>query len=280
VSTQYGLNGYVIPGKTQTRGMWLLKETEYAPSLAPRRSVVEIPSTHYQIPKWDDPMSAITLGLKLRVQGDTPDDLRGLWNDLTGLLGMGTNQPIELTRIRDSHTESADGQLVSTTSPDFFCDSNRADVQIILNIPGGAWRGDYVEQGFAINNTTSSTVGLTTTAPIVDSLIRVPGPIGSVTIKDTVSSTSVNWTKAGSTVVPSGQYLLIDPYNMIAHIVTTPVWTFTGTNVSGRLVFQDLGPFTITSRRSGPSLTVTSSVQITSTETAGPVVIRARAAVV
>jgi hypothetical protein len=280
VSTQYGLNGYTLPGKTQLHGMWLLKDTEYAPSLAPRRAVVEIPATHYQIPKWDDPMSAITLALKVRVQGTDPDNLRELWNDLTGLLGMGTNQPVQLTRIRASNIESADGQLVSTTSPDFFCDSNRADVQIIFNIPGGAWRGDYVEQGFAINNTTTSTVGSGTTMPIVDSLIRVPGPIGSVTIRDTVSDTSVNWTKSGSTVVPSGQYLLIDPYNMIAHIVTSPVWTFTGTDVSGRLVFQDLGPFTMTSRRSGPSLTVTSSVEITSTETAGPVVIRARTAVV
>jgi len=279
LSTQYGLNGFLIPGRTQTRGIWLLKDTEYAPALAPRRAVVEIPATHYQIPKWDDPMSAITLGLRLRVKGDDPTDLRGLWNGLTGLLGMGTNQPIQLTRVRGSDTETADGQLVSTTSPDFFCDANRADVQIVLNIPGGSWRGPYVEQSFAINNTTTCNVGLETTTPIVDSLIRVPGPIGSVTITDTVSNTSVNWTK-GSLTVPSGQYLLIDPYNLIAHIVTTPIWTFTGTNVSGRLVFQDLGPFTITSRRSGPSLTVTSSVQVTSTETAGPVTIRARAAMV
>ena len=279
MSTQYGLNGFTIPGTTQTRGIWLLKETEYAPALAPRRAVVEIPATHYQIPKWDDPMSAITLGLKVRVQGDDANDLRGLWNSLTGAFGMGNNQPVELTRVRGTNTETADGQLVSTTSPDFFCSTNRADVQIIFNIPGGSWRGPYVEQGFAINNTTTSNVGLSTTAPIVDSLIRVPGPVGSITVRDVVSNTAVNWTK-GSLTVPSGQYLLMDPYNLIAHIVTSPVWTFTGTNVSSRMVFTDLGPFTITSRSGGSSLTVTSQVQIVSTETAGPVVIRARAAVV
>lgn len=279
MSTQYGLNGYVIPGRTQTRGIWLLKDTEYAPSLAPRRAVVEVPATHYQIPKYDDPMSAITLGLRCRVQGSDPDDLRELWNDLTGLLGAGTNQAVELTRHRAANVETADGQLVSTTSPDFFCDTNRADVQIVFNIPGGAWRGPYTEENLSINGTTNSTIGAGTTLPIIDALIRVPGPVGSVTVTDTVSGTAVNWTK-GAFTVPSGQYLLIDPWAMRAHIVTSAVWTFTGTDVSSRLVFVGLGPFTITSRRSGPSLTVTSSIQVASTETAGPVRIRARTAVV
>lgn len=278
MSTQYGLNGYVIPGRTQTQGMWLLKDTEYAPALAARRATVEIPGVHYQIAKWDDPMSAINLGLRVRVQGTDPDDLREQWNILTGLLGMGTNQPIEVTRHRGDHVEYADAQLISTTSPDFFCDSNRADVQIILNIPGGAWRGEYVEQDFTINATSSSTVGLESTMPIVDPLIRVPGPVGAITVQDTVSGTAVNWTK-GTNTVPGGNYLLIDPSLMVAHIITSPVWTFTGTNVSGRLVFTGVGPLTITSRRTGPSATVTSSLVVTTTETAGPVKIRARAAV-
>lgn len=279
MSTQYGLNGYVIPGTTQTQGIWLLKDTEYAPSLAPRRTVVEIPAVHYQIAKWDDPMSAINLGLRVRVQGTDPDDLREQWNVLTGLLGMGTNQPIDVTRHRGDHVEYAEAQLISTTSPDFFCDSNRADVQIILNIPGGAWRGDYVEQNFSINATSASTVGLASTMPIVDPLIRVPGPVGSLDVLDVVSGTAINWTK-GTTTVPVGNYLLIDPSLMVAHIITSPVWTFTGTNVSGRLTFSGLGPLTITSRRTGPSATATSSLTVTTTETGGPVRIRARAAVV
>lgn len=279
MSTQYGLNGYVIPGQTQLRGIWLLTNTEYAPSLAPRRAVVEVPQTHYQIPKWDDPMSAITLGLHLRVKGDDPDDLRDLWNTLTGLLGAGTNQPVELTRHRADNVETADGQLVSTTSPDFFCNVNRADVQMVFNIPGGAWRGPYLEENLSANGTTVSTIGVTTTMPIIDSLIRVPGPVGSVTVTDTVSGTAVNWTK-GSFVVDPGEYLLIDPWTMRAHIVNDTSWTFNGEDVSSRLVFVGLGPFTLTSRRSGLVPTVTSSIQVSSTETSGPVRLRARAAVV
>jgi hypothetical protein len=45
-------------------------------------------------------------------------------------------------------------------------------------------------------------------------------------------------------------------------------------------VYAGLGPFTITSRRTGPVISVQSQVTVSYTESPGPVRIRARAAVV
>lgn len=281
MSVRYGLNGYILPSTTQTSGMWLLTETEYAPALSARRAVLELPQSHYSVPMWDDPLSEITLGMKIRVKGTSADNLRTQWNVLTGLLGMGSNQPVKLTRYRDATTETADGQLVSSTTPAYEHVRNVLDVQIVMNIPGGSWRSvSTSDQSFAAGAGQSVTVANLSTRPITDALIRIPGPVGTVTITDNTSQTGISWTNA-SLSVPTGSYLLIDPSIMVAKIVSTDTWDITiGTPASARLVYTGYGPLTLTSRRTGVSATATSSLTVQLSGGSGPVVIRAKTAVV
>lgn len=124
MATAYKINGFTIGGNAVSQGIYLLGGTEYAPALAPRRAVIEPPGVHYSIPQWNDPLSQVTVSLKVRVIDLSPELLASRWNTLIGLLGMGTNQPVTLTRVRGTVEETADAQLVSMTTPDFSCPSS------------------------------------------------------------------------------------------------------------------------------------------------------------
>jgi hypothetical protein len=251
MSTAYRINGFTIGGNAVSSGMYLLDGTEYAPALAPRRSVIEIPGTHYAIPQWRDPVSQITVSLKIRVVDVSAEGLASRWNTLMGLLGMGTNQPITLTRVRGSIQETADAQLLSMNTPDFSCPASRADATIIFNIPGGAWRG--VQNTATYFNSSSNTLpdALASTVPIADALLLLKGPATSLTVTDNTSGTTIFWGD-GSTTVGSNQWLLIDPRYMRARLQTSESWSFSsGTNVTGALEFRGNGPLTFTSKGSG-----------------------------
>ncbi|AXH66222.1 hypothetical protein SEA_SATIS_61 [Streptomyces phage Satis] len=251
MATAYKINGFTIGGKALTAGMYLLEGTEYAPALAPRRAVIEIPTVHYAIPQWNDPLSQITVSLKIRIVDVTPEGLASRWNTLMGLLGMGTNQPITLTRVRGTIEESADAQLVSMNTPDFSCPADRADATIIFNVPGGAWRGPQSDVTFFNSSSNTLANALASTVPIADALLLLKGPATALTVTDNTSATTVFWGD-GSSSVSSVQWLLIDPRYMRARLQTSETWSFsTGTNVTGALEFRGNGPLTFTSRGSG-----------------------------
>jgi hypothetical protein len=251
VSTWYEINGYPIGGKAVDPGTYLLQGTEYAPALAPRRAVLEVPNTHYALPLWNDPLSQITVSLAIRVKGVDADDLQSRWMDLMALLGMGTNQPVTLTRHTGSFSYTADAQLVSMATPDFSCPRSRVDATIVFNIPGGAWRGPQVTTQY-FNGTHTLPAALASNLPIADPLLMVAGPVTTFQLTDNTSNTSIFWGD-GNTTVASGKYLIIDPKYMRARVVDAMTnWNFSsGTNVTGALEFRGNGPLTFTARTSG-----------------------------
>jgi hypothetical protein len=278
MATAYKINGFTIGGKAVTSGIYLMEGTEYAPSLAPRRAVLETPGTHYAIPQWNDPMSQITVALKVRVVDTTPEALASRWNTLMGLLGMGTNQPITLTRVRGTIEETADAQLLSMNSPDFSCPSNRADATIIFNIPGGAWRGAQTDVTFFNSATNVLPNALASTVPISDSLLLLKGPATAFTIIDNNSSTSMFFS---GTSVTSAQWLLIDCRFLRARLQTSASFDLTaGTNVTGGLEYRGNGPMTFTSRGSGSFGTRTGTFTVTTAGGNAGVQVRSKYAVV
>lgn len=280
MATAYKINGYTIGGNAITQGIYLLGGTEYAPALAPRRAVIEIPTVHYAIPQWNDPLSQVTVSLKLRIVDLTPEALASRWDTLMGLLGMGTNQPVTLTRVRGTIEETADAQLVSMTTPDFSCPSNRADTTIIFNIPGGSWRGAETTVTFFNSSSNILANALSSTVPIADALLLLKGPATSLTVTDNTSVTTIFWGD-GSSSVSGAQWLLIDPRYMRARLQTSEVWTFTtGTNVTGALEFRGNGPLTFTSRGSGAFGNRTGTFTVTTAGGNNGVQVRSRYAVV
>jgi len=279
MSLTYSLNGYVLENRTQSSGIWLLQGTEYAPGLSPRNATVEVPRRNYEIPNWISPMSAITLTMSLRLKYETDSELRDGWNLLTGLLGMGTNNPVLMERIRGDQSEQAEAQLASTSAPDFTCNQNRADVQIIMSIPGGAWRGEEIDQTFSAGANQPVGVADMSSLPITDMLLRVPGPLTTLGVQDVISGTGIAW-GGGTITVASGQWLLVSPSSMRAVIVDTDTWDLdAGDPASGTLVFTGMGPLAITSRRQGPDGDPVSGITVTMGGGTGPLTVRARTAV-
>jgi hypothetical protein len=278
VSLTYSINGFVLANTTQADGIFLVEGTEYAPTVSPRRATVEVPGFHYEIPQWHDPLTAITISMSLRCQARDAFTLRAYWNQLMGMLGQGTNRPVILERIRPDAIESAEAQLMSSSPPEFSHTTQRLDVQIIWNIPGGAWRGPFLDQGFPAGGGQSSMTAEQSTRPIADAFIRLPGPVGLVRVADDTSSTGIEWTR-GSLVVPQGGFLLINVATLTATIVESDTWDPQGgTPASGRLVFTGYGPLTMTSRWAGG--VPVSALTVEFTESPGPLTIRSRSAVV
>lgn len=279
MSTAYQINGYTIGGKAVTQGTYLLGGTEYAPALAPRRAVIEIPGAHYAIPQWNDPLSQITVSLKIRIVDLTPEAMASRWNVLMGLLGMGTNQPIVLTRMRGSISETADAQLLSMNTPDFSCPGGRLDATILFNVPGGSWRGPLTTATF-FNGASTLPNAVASTVPIADPLLLLKGPATALTVTDNTSATTVFWGD-GSSTVSSAQWLLIDPRYMRARIQTSESWSLTtGTNVTGALEFRGNGPLTFTSRGSGAFGNRTGTFTVTTAGGNNGVQVRTRYAVI
>lgn len=279
MSVTYGINGYMLGGSSLTEGIWLLKDTEYAPALSPRVATVELPNIHYARNLFDDPLSQIMVGLKVRIQGRDPNHLRQLWNQLVGHFGMGTNTYVLLSRIRGDTTETAEGKLVSTDSPDFDCGRNRVEATIVFAIPGGAWRGAYVEQQVGIGTGLAVTTVQQSTVPITDVMLRSLGPLDTLEVFDAVSGTGVRWD--ATTQVPSGQYLLIDVNSMQARLQPTQSWNInTGTQAAPGLTYVGYRPLSLTPKWIGGASAPQSSVNVTLTGGAAAVTIRSRYAVV
>lgn len=280
MATAYKINGFTIGGNAVNAGIYLLEGTEYAPALAPRRAVIEIPGVHYAIPQWNDPLSQITVSLRVRLVDGDAESLASRWNTLMGLLGMGTNQPITLTRVRGTIEDTADAQLVSMNTPDFSCPGSRADATLIFSIPGGAWRG--AETTVTFFNSASNTLAnaLASTVPIADALLLLKGPATSLTVTDNTSTTTIFWGD-GSSSVSAAQWLLIDPRYMRARLQSSETWSFTtGTNVTGALEFRGNGPLTFTSRGSGAFGNRTGTFTVTTAGGNNGVQVRSRYAVV
>lgn len=279
MATAYEINGFLIGGNAVTVGMYLLDGTEYAPALAPRRAVLEVPGTHFSIPQWNDPLSEITVSLRIRVAGADPEDLAARWNTLMGLLGMGTNQPITLTRLRGTLRETAAAQLASMATPDFSCPSRRADTTLVFNVPGGAWRGAQTDETF-FNGTRTLPNALLSTVPIADALLRLRGPATSLLVQDDTSQTAVFWGD-GSGTVGADQWLVIDPRYMRARLHSSESWSVTsGTNVTGALEFRGNGPLTFTSRGSGAFGNRSGTFTVATAGGNGGLTVRSRYAVV
>lgn len=278
MSTAYKINGFTIGGNAVTSGMYLLSGTEYAPAIAPRRAVIEVPNTHYAIPQWNDPMSQVTVTLKIRVTDTTAEGLASRWNTLMGLLGMGTNQSLTLSRVRGAIEETAEAQLVSGNTPDFSCTANRADVTLIFNLPSGGWRGTQTDVNFLNGSSNVLPNALASTIPIADALLLLKGPATALTVTDNNSGTAIFFS---GTSVTSAQWLLVDPRYMRARLQTSATWDFTfGTNVTGGLEFRGNGPLTFTSRGSGAFGNRTGTFSVTIAGGNAGVQVRSRYAVI
>ncbi|NRQ34509.1 hypothetical protein HII36_22045 [Nonomuraea sp. NN258] len=137
----------------------------------------------------------------------------------------------------------ADVTIVAASEPDLHVDAARARLTAVVEVPGVYWR-DETTTTWAGNADTENqpiTTLVGSTAPIVDSLIRITGPISSATVTDVATGGVLGLLTSGSTTIAAGERLLLDAAAMRAALVTTDTWDLaTGTDKTG--VISVFGP--------------------------------------
>lgn len=239
----YSVNGLALQNKIA--GYQLMDATQYGGALGIRNTLLQPPNFHGSVPVWNAPMDAGQIAFTVRITGTDQDTLNTRWNGLIRRLGVGTNQPVTLTRTRSTggstngRFSSVAGQLVSVTTPDFSCPANFLETVLTFSIPEGRWFGIEAEEILTIPGS-NQVVDLAAegTLPMTDMQFKVKGPVSSFAVTDNVSQTGFAWSGAS---ILSTQWLLVDLTTYTAWQKTTNDYNNTGTNVSANLRSTNLG---------------------------------------
>lgn len=273
----YAINGADL--SDPDLGFMLLTGTEYAPAVAPRNATILIPGYHGSIPNYRSPLPPILVTLVVRVLGADSTTLRTNYTRFMSLLGVGTNAPVALARVRGDHVDTADARLVSTTAPTFSAANRWIDVTLILEIQRGYWQGSMQE--FSLSTGAGDQPfppALVSSAPIAGMLIRVIGPLTVMSLLDRNSGTGLRW---GGLAVTAAQSLLIDTATMQAWVRTGTSWDPGPTGLQPRwITIEGSGMFTPTPRTTflpGTGLVTTANVSISLTGATGATQISFRA---
>lgn len=216
-------------------GFYLLEGSSYASEISPRRVNLEVPGVHGEIPQWNDPLSSTNVVFNVRVREANPESLRQKWQYLRALMRTGNNNPVTVRRLESGQVLSAQMQLLSMSEPDFYCAAGMVTTTIMLHNPSGRWSAiNTTEQELAIPGTDQIlTAAAASSGPITDALVRVRGPVSSITMRDNTNDTGFQWQL--SPTISSGQYLLVDCGSFTAWRNTTDDWEQRGSDVSSGL---------------------------------------------
>lgn len=265
-------------------GYKLMKATEYAPSISPRRFNLTIPMFHGQVPTWQDPIDRITVQMEVRVMGRSASELRQRWDDFTGLCGAGKYAPVKLERYRGiylssdpehdpmdrskSFGEYANAQLESLPTPEFEAGSNQLVATVVFNVPAGQWRSNkiYMDRYTKNGSGQRCRVAKVSTLPVYSMIIRVQGGsskngrLAHWSVVDEQSNTGVAWTDPKGINLNDGEYVYADTSTMRAYISTKQDWPKAGEGfddfadrIKGKAAWSDYryirnGPLSLTSK--------------------------------
>lgn len=243
MTLMYSVNGLALQNKAA--GYQLMDATQYGGALTMRNTQLQPPNFHGHVPVWNAPLDSGQIQFRIRITGTDQDTLSSRWNGLVRRLGVGTNQPVTLTRSRSSAGSTSGrfttvaGQLIGLEAPDFSCPANYLEATLTFSIPEGRWFAAEAEEILTIPGM-NQVVDLAAegTLPITAMQFKVKGPVSSFSVTDNVSQTGFAWSGAN---ILSTQWLLVDLTTYTAWQKTTNDYDNTGTNVSANLRMTNLG---------------------------------------
>jgi hypothetical protein len=155
--------------------------------------------------------------------------------------------------VASDDLQVATARTLGTIAPERI-NERAARLTVLLERPNSFWQGPAsIIAASTTLDTTLETIELTdladSTAPIIDGLIRIQGPLAdtvTVTIRDrgrTDNALSVTVNGA----ITSGQYILIDLRTLMVRLVGTDTWDITaGTDARGWMSISSNGGFNLT----------------------------------
>lgn len=218
-------------------GFYLLEGTEFASAIAPRRVNIVLPNMHGEIPAWNDPISSTTIIVRVRIRGNSPEDMEQKWNYLRSLCRLGSNNPVTMRREGAVEITSAFVQLESMDRPDFHCAVDMVTTTMSFHNPSGRWQAvnPSTEQLNVPGTDQVVQFAADSSAPITDALVQVRGPLFSLSVRDNTNNTGFQWITAFESVA-ADQYLLVNCATYRAWILDEDSWEPGGTEVTHGLL--------------------------------------------
>lgn len=195
-----------------------------------RTKNLEIPDMHGVVPIGLPVFEAPQVSLDLKCGTGSQETVESVSNELLALLSA---PGLTLGRESGGVVTSAVPRLVGISLGDFIW-NHSARFVALLDIPGVFFRAASVDTTptVIVSGQTYTLGGLGVgTAPITDSVLRVRGPLTSITVTDPVSGTGVTWT--GNLLADT--FLFLHPSTATARVGTASDWESGGTDVSGSM---------------------------------------------
>ncbi|MEV4078947.1 hypothetical protein AB0J43_01470 [Nonomuraea fuscirosea] len=244
---QYTLDGVPLD---HPAGCWRLKKgTQRRPLPGARAVRVTVPGRAGELPITGLDHELTSFSLVFTVTGATPSGADGGFAQLetnlealSALLGV-RHRLMSLRYQAGSLVRVADVTVIAASEPELWVGAARARLTAVVEVPSVYWR-DETTTTWAGNADADEQVITTlagSTAPIVDSVLRVTGPISSVTVTDVATQGKLGLLTPGSNSLAAGERLLLDCAAMRATLVTTDTWDLAaGTDRTG--VISVFGP--------------------------------------
>lgn len=224
-------------------GCWrLLAATQVRPLPGARTASVAVPGRPGELPTVGEDVETTTVGLTLGVSGVGPDGsdqgAAGLEHNLRALYALfGVRHRLLDVRYAPAvgvPELAADGKVVSASEPTVWTGAARARLAVVLRVPGVFWRdptpADWSTSALGVPVRVSTLDGAT--APVLDAILRITGPVTGLRITDAVTG---GWLSYLDTLA-AGRQLRVHCGRMDAHEAPGVTWDGTEANATGRIL--------------------------------------------
>lgn len=229
---------YLINGQPLTD--WIIeKGTMFRPPVTVESNMLQIPGQHGAVnaarfPIFAEPTLTLHLATKRGV------DIESAY---IGLLAALMQPSLTVGREVNGVQQTATARLISMTEADRG--QGFARYTVILDLPDVFWYAAAETSPSAVVPNTGWQPSLFrgSTAPNLNTVIQVSGPITAIHVKDSPTGTGISWAGAG---MVAGQYLYLDVATLKAWRTTgASQWTPGGTDVTSGVDYPPEGPLQV-----------------------------------
>lgn len=224
-------------------GCWkLLAATQVRPLPGARTASVAVPGRPGELPLVGADVEATTVGLSVGVRGVDPDGVdrgaAGLDANLAALYALfGVRHrmlDVRYTAAPAMAEVAAEATVTAASEPAVWIGAARARLAVVLRVPGAYWR-DPTPSTWS-TSTLGAPVDVDTlhgsSAPVLDAVLRITGPVTGLRITDTVTG---GWVAYPDTLAAE-RTLRVHCGRMDAHEAASVSWDGTEAGATGRVV--------------------------------------------
>lgn len=195
-----------------------------------RAAMVELPGMEGVLPDYGAPFMPETLPLRYQIDTSSHAAMMGIIEMMNGVFGQRRKLLRVVHQYAPGVTRVNDGMVLDATPPETTTDKY-ANYAVNMTFPLPFWRSAAtLTAGTPALTSTLAVYALqdfTSTAPIVDSLVRVKGAFSTAAVIDAITGDEISI----NTPLTASEYAVIDCANWTARKVSSDTWSG-GTDIS------------------------------------------------